>query len=61
MKLKKNDLQELKKAGNKAIADKLAALSLELAKVSLQAKRGEIKNVHTGKIIRRAIAQLKTL
>jgi ribosomal protein L29 len=61
MKLKKNDLQELAKGGSQAIDAKLIELQAELSKTGLESARGKVQNVHRGKTIRRAIAQLKTI
>lgn len=61
MKLKKNDLQELKKSGVEAIDKRLAELQLELKKMTLEFKRGKIANLRSKKMLRRSIAQLKTI
>ena len=61
MKLKKNELLELKVAGVKAIEVKLNELRLELANSLLKLKRGEEKDLRTTKTTRRSIAQLKTI
>lgn len=61
MKLKTNDLQELKKAGIPAITAKLTELRLDLAGETLKLTRGELKDLHSTRITRRAIAQLETI
>ena len=61
MKLKKNDLIELKKSGTKAIDKRLAELRLALEEANLKLKRRELSNLHSASIIRRSIAQLKTI
>ncbi len=57
----KSELLELQKSGKDAIIAKLDELRLELNSTTLKATRGEIKNVRTAKLIRRTIAQLKTI
>lgn len=62
MKLKKNDLKELTGLNLSALQTKLQEAKLELQ--SFRVKRfkvGEVKDLHAGKQIRRAIAQLNTL
>lgn len=61
MKLRKNDLIELKKAGQKAILAKLAELKRELSKTKLEASRGKVKNLKAAKLLRRNLARLKTI
>ena len=61
MKLTKNEIQDLAKAGLKAIEVKLDELRLTLASEALQLSRGELKDLHAPKSTRRAIAKLKTL
>lgn len=61
MKLKKNELIELAKLGEKAISGKIAEAQKELAAFKLNKARGKVKNLREGKITRRAIAVLKTL
>lgn len=61
MKMKKNDLLEIIKLGKSAIDQKIIALQGELVQDSLKLKRGELKNLRTNRLTRRAIAQLKTI
>lgn len=61
MKLRKNDYQELKKAGQKAIDAKLAELALAHAKTSLQKMKNDLKNPREPRLIRLAIARLMTM
>jgi len=61
MTFNKSELLELQKSGKDAIIAKLDELRLELNATTLKATRGEIKNVRTAKLIRRTIAQLKTI
>jgi len=61
MKLKRNDLQELGKTELVVVTKKLVEAKRELSLSSLERKRGKLKNLRTGKITRRSIAQLKTL
>ncbi|MFH2085686.1 MAG: 50S ribosomal protein L29 [bacterium] len=61
MKLKKNDYQELRKGGVKAIDTKLAELSGELVKTTIAKMKNELKNLREPGLIRRAIAKLKTI
>lgn len=61
MTLKKNDLAELKKAGLKAINDKIHELKLELARTKLELARKEIKNVAAPRLLRRDLARLLTV
>jgi ribosomal protein L29 len=60
-KLKINDLRELKKAGLKALEDKIQALQIELGRFDLDRVRGQSKNLKAGKTLRRGLAQLKTI
>lgn len=60
MKMKKNDLLEVIKLGTSAVEQKIQALQEELIQDSLKLKRGELKNLRTNRLSRRAIAQLKT-
>ena len=59
--MKKNDLLELIKLGKSAVDQKITALQGELVQDSLKLKRGELKNLRTNRLTRRAIAQLKTI
>lgn len=61
MKLKKNDLLELKKGGAKAIDSKLAELAKSLAEAKLELSQGKLKNLALPRTLRRAIAQLITV
>ncbi|MEI6690515.1 MAG: hypothetical protein WCL07_02080 [bacterium] len=61
MKIKKNELQELKKGGLKILNAKLQEVKNELitAKVK-KAQASEIKDVRNTRTLRRIIAQLNT-
>ena len=62
MKLKKNDLIELKKGGKKVLVAKLAEAKAELGEAKIEKfKTGQLKNVRLASVTRRAIAQLNTL
>lgn len=61
MKLRKNDYQELRKAGLKAIDAKLTELSAEYAKTTLLKMKNELKNLRQPGAILKAIAKLKTI
>lgn len=61
MKLKKNDLIELKKNGVQSIDAKLVELKHALALAKLELSRGQLKNPASLRTMRRAIAQLMTI
>ncbi len=61
MKLKKNDLLELRKGGKEALSGKLLELKLEYAKGVSSKLHNELKNLKQLNIIRRGIAQIKTI
>jgi ribosomal protein L29 len=61
MKLRKNDYQELRKSGVKAIDAKLVELANEQGKTLMLKMKNELKNVRESALIRRAIAKLKTI
>ncbi len=61
MKLRKNDYQELRKGGLKAIEAKLSELSGELIKIKLLKMKNELKNLREAGLTKRAIATLKTI
>jgi len=62
MKLKKNDLQELKKSTRQVLVSKLVEAQKELRQANIEKfKTGDLKNVRIEKITRRTIAQLNTL
>ena len=61
MKLKKNEIKEIVKLGEKSISGKIAEAEKELAKFYLESKRGKVKNLREGKMTRRVIAVLKTM
>ena len=62
MKLKKNDLQELKKASRQVLMAKLEEARAEIKKANIDKyKSGDLKNVRIEKVTRRTIAQLNTL
>lgn len=61
MKLRKNDYQELRKGGIKAIDAKLIELVADLGKTKLSVMKNELKNLREASVTRRAIATLKTI
>ncbi len=61
MKLRKNDYQELRKGGLKAIDAKLLELVADLGKTKLSVMKNELKNLREATVTRRAIATLKTI
>lgn len=61
MKLRKNDYQELKKNGIKAIDAKILELSADYAKTTMSKMKNELKNLREGSVTRRALAKLKTM
>lgn len=61
MKLRKNDYQEIKKGGIKAIDAKILELLADMAKTTMLKMKNELKNLREGAITRRAIAKLKTM
>ncbi|MFH1244790.1 MAG: hypothetical protein V1487_04455 [bacterium] len=61
MKLRKNDLLEIKKGGRIAILARLAEFKVERAKLAGLKMKTELKNLREPKIIRRAVAELHTL
>lgn len=60
-KLRKNDYQEVRKGGIKAVDAKLAELSTSLAATKLAQMKNELKNPREASVTRRAIAILKTI
>jgi len=61
MKLKKNDYQEIRKGGLKAVDAKLVELSVSLSATKMQQMKNELKNPREASVTRRAIATLKTI
>lgn len=61
LKLRKNDLIELKKGGLVALAAKLKELQVESLRLAGLKMKNELKNLREPSIIRRATAQLKTI
>lgn len=61
MKLRKNDYQELRKGGVKAIDAKLLELTLDLGNTQMLKMKNELKNLREPRITARAIAKLKTI
>lgn len=61
MKLKKNDYQELRKGGLKAVDAKLVELGASLAATQMTQMKNELKNPREARVTRRAIATLKTI
>jgi len=60
-KLRKNDYQELRKGGLKAVSAKLVELKADLDKTLMLKMKNELKNLKEGKITKTAIAKLKTI
>ena len=61
MKLRRNEIIELKKGGKEALVAKLLELKVEYAKIVNTKMHNELKNLRELSITRRAIAQLKTI
>lgn len=61
MKLRKNDLIELKKGGLIAVTAKLAELGKAKIDLSSRQLKKELKNAREAKILRRSLAQLHTI
>lgn len=59
--MKKKDLAELKTKSISQLTKMIADLEKEKVKVQLELKMGKIKNVHLVKIMRKEIAQAKTI
>jgi ribosomal protein L29 len=61
MKLRKNDYQELRKGGVKAIDAKILELNKDYLKTMMLKMKNELKNLREGAVTRLAIAKLKTI
>lgn len=61
MKLKKNDLSELRKGGPAALSAKLVELRSEYAKLLRLKMKNELKNLREPALVRRAIAKVMTV
>lgn len=61
MKLRKNDYQELRKGGLKAIDAKIIELLTDLGKTSMLKMKNELKNLREPGLTKRALATLKTI
>lgn len=61
MKLRKNDYQELRKGGIKAIDAKIIELLSDYSKTMMSKMKNELKNPREGALTRLAIAKLKTI
>ena len=61
MKLRKNDYQELRKNGQKAVDAKLTELMTDLKKTMVLKMKNELKNLREARGLRQAIAKLKTI
>ena len=61
MKLRKNDYQELRKGGIKAIDAKILELLTDYGKTMMLKMKNELKNLREGAQTRLAIAKLKTI
>jgi ribosomal protein L29 len=60
-KLRKNDYQELRKGGLKAMDAKLVELKSDLEKTLMLKMKNELKNLKEGKITKIAIAKINTM
>lgn len=58
--MKRNDLINIIKKGNKAMEVHIAELKQQLQTLKLETARGEQKNLRLGKMLKRDIARLKT-
>lgn len=61
MKLRKNDYQELRKSGIKAIDAKILELATDYDKTMMSKMKNELKNPRELRVGRLAIARLKTI
>ncbi len=61
MKLRKNDYQELRKGGIKAIDAKIIELLADYSKTMMSKMKNELKNPRELSLTRLAIARLKTI
>ena len=61
MKLRHNDLIELRKSGLVALQNKLSSLQTDQSQLNLQHLKRELKDLRAPKLTRRSIAQLHTL
>lgn len=59
--MKKNDLKELRSKTAKSIEKRIADSQSELVQAKLKLKRADLKNVRTPKLLKRDIAQMKTI
>lgn len=58
--MKKNELKEVLALGSQAISGKISELEKELGRLSLDLKRGKLKNLRARRALKRAVAVLKT-
>lgn len=58
--MKKNEIRDLLKSGQKAVTKKIAELKLAIVDSKLKSSRGEIRNVRERKNMKRTIAKLMT-
>jgi ribosomal protein L29 len=61
MKLRKNDYQELRKGGIKAIDAKIIDQLADYSKTMMSKMKNELKNPREGALTRLSIARLKTM
>lgn len=59
--MKKNDIIELRKLDSKQLEKKLLELNKQLIDTQLKLKKGEVSNLREPKMLRRSIAQIKTI
>lgn len=61
MKLRRNDLTELKKGGISAIQAKLQSLQEETTQTAVDQMKHQLKNLRSPKLLRKSVAQMHTL
>lgn len=59
--MKNNDLNDLKKKTIRELNQKLKELNKEKLEVIIESKMGKIKNVHSGKMLKKDIAKVMTI
>lgn len=59
--MKTNDLNDLKKKTIRELNLKLKELNKEELEVAIESKMGKVKNVHSGKMLKKDIAKIMTI
>lgn len=59
--MKTNDLNDLKKKTIRELNQKLKDLNKEKLEVAIESKMGKVKNVHSGKMLKKDIAKVMTI